>query len=92
MGLVPLPPQGRPGAWKQRPVQCSRGDKRAAAAGALTSTKLRALQEPGYYGGGVAGEASSLLAFISLTRRMNEALALKEQARSPRAVRLEEPA
>ena len=55
-GTVPLLPQGRPGAWKQS--QCgaagwTRG--RLGRSRHLTSTKLRALQEPGYYGVGLQG-------------------------------------
>ena len=50
-GAAPSPWQGRPGAWEQS--QCgaaawARGGR--ARSRHLTSTKLRALQEPGYYG------------------------------------------
>ena len=94
-GAAPSPRQGRPGAWEQS--QCgaaawARGGR--ARSRHLTSTKLRALQEPGYYGvvGGGGGEASSVPAFISRTRRMNEALRAAGTGQGPTAARPEEPA
>ena len=97
-GTAPLPPKGRPGPWSraiEEQSQCgavgwTRG--RLGHSRPLTSTKLRALQEPGYYEVGLRGEASSVLAFISPMRRMNEAMGAAGTGQGPTAVRLEEPA
>lgn len=92
-GAAPLTPTGEAWGLGAEPVQSSRvGKGKAWPQQALDQHQVKSFAGTRLLWGCVWGEASSVLAFISPMRRMNEAPRAAGTGQGPTAARPEEPA